>query len=126
MNDKRTLTRQYKAARVPMGVFLIRNHANGRLYVDASMNLPGAMNRHRFELQLRSHRNKELQRDWIACGADQFSFEVLERLKERDDPQFDYPAELADALALWREELPCHGPAGYNGRPGPAHTKEAP
>lgn len=126
MTDARTLKRQYKQTRPTMGVFLIRNQANGRVLVDGSLNLDGAMNRHRFELQQRSHRNRALQQDWLAHGPERFSFEVLERLKVRDDdaPGTDYTAALAEALVLWREEVPCHGEAGYNGPAPAAQPKE--
>ena len=88
-----------------MGVYAIRNLNTGQCYVLASMNVEAAMNRDRFELRFKGHRNTELQRDWLAYGADQFHFEVLDVLKKRVDPTFDYKAELASTLALWREEL---------------------
>lgn len=112
---RRALTRHYKETRRPAGVFTITNRVNGRVYVDGSLNLDGTMNRHRFELNLRSHRNRPLQQDWLAHGADNFVFAVIDRLKERDDPLFDYQAELESLLALWREEIPCQGERGYNG-----------
>lgn len=112
---RRALVRQYKDSRLPAGVFTLTNQSNGRVFVGGSLNLDGAMNRLRFELNLRSHRNKPLQHDWIAHGAECFSFTVVDRIKERDDPLFDYRAELDSLLALWREEIPCHGDSGYNG-----------
>jgi len=37
---------------------------------------------------------------------------VIDRVKERDDPAFDYDAELASLLALWQAELlPAAGAA---------------
>ncbi len=98
----------------PAGVFVIRNLMDGRVYVAGSLDVEGAMNRARFELNLRSHRNKALQRDWVAHGATHFSFEVIDRVKERDDPVFDRAAELEKLLELWREELQCIGDKGYN------------
>lgn len=115
---RRALLRQYKDSRLPAGVFSLTNQVNGRIYVGGSLNLEGAMNRMRFELKLRSHRNKAMQQDWIAHGAEAFSFAVLDRVKERDDPLLDYQAELDGMLALWREEIPCHGERGYNGSNG--------
>lgn len=99
------LRRQYKEAHPPMGVYAIRNLATGRCFVQASMNVEAAMNRDRFELRFKGHRNPELQRDWLAHGSEHFRFEVLDLLKKRVDPAFDYKAELASTLALWREEL---------------------
>lgn len=112
---RRELLRQYKQSRPLAGVFRLTNLVTGRVFVGGSLQLDGAMNRMRFELKMRSHRNHLLQQDWIAHGAEAFSFEVLDQLKERDDPLFDYAGELASMLALWREEIPCHGNSGYNG-----------
>ncbi len=112
---RRELLRQYKESRPLAGVFALKNLLNGRVYVGGSLHLAGAMNRMRFELKMRTHRNKLLQQDWIAQGAEAFSFEVLDHVKERDDPSFDYANELDSMLQLWREEIPCHGERGYNG-----------
>lgn len=114
MNRRRELTRQYKDAMPPMGVFVIRNLANQRLFVGASANVEGAMNRIRFELGLKSHRNIKLMQDWMRWGPENFRFEVIDRVKKRDDPDFDYAGELAALLQMWREELPCRGENGYN------------
>ncbi|MGJ7524094.1 GIY-YIG nuclease family protein [Variovorax sp. GB1P17] len=98
----------------PAGVFVIRNMLDGRVYVGGSLDIEGAMNRARFELNQRSHRNKALGRDWATHGAAHFSFEVIDRVKERDDPAFDRKAELEKLLLLWSEELQCTGVNGYN------------
>ncbi|MDH6169102.1 hypothetical protein M2282_004266 [Variovorax boronicumulans] len=111
---RRDLVRKYKETVRPAGVFVIRNTLDGRVYVAGSLDVEGAMNRARFELGLRSHRNKALLHDWIAHGAGHFSFEVIDRVKERDDPAFDRAAELGKLLELWREELQCNGDKGYN------------
>ncbi|KQW57337.1 GIY-YIG nuclease family protein [Variovorax sp. Root411] len=112
--NRRALSRQYKETARPAGVFVIRNGLNGRVYMAGSLDVEGAMNRARFELNMRSHRNKALGQDWIAHGADRFTFEVIDRVKESEDPAFDRAAELEKLLALWREELQCDGDKGYN------------
>lgn len=111
---RRALTKTYKETVRPAGVFVIRNTLDGRVYVGGSLDVEGAMNRARFELNQRSHRNKALGRDWTAHGAAHFSFEVIDRVKERDDPAFDRKAELEKLLLLWSEELQCTGENGYN------------
>lgn len=112
--DKRAMKRQYLENKVPAGVFAIRNQRNGRIYVGASLNVAGAINRHRFELQQRAHRNARMLRDWLDQQGEQFEFEVLDVVKERDDPAFDRQAELDALLELWQQELPCLGEQGYN------------
>ena len=112
---KRALTRQYKERARTAGVFVIRNQGNSRVYVGSSLDVEGAMNRVRFELSHHSHRNKALQQDWLAHGAANFTFEVVDRVKEREeDPSFDRAAELENLLALWQEELLSLGELGYN------------
>ncbi|MDN6887506.1 GIY-YIG nuclease family protein [Variovorax sp. CAN2819] len=111
---RRALSRQYKETPRPAGVYTIRNKLGGRVYVAGSLDVEGAMNRTRFELNMHSHRNKALMRDWIAQGAGHFSFEVVDRVKEREDPAFDRKAELERLLSLWQEELQCFGANGYN------------
>jgi hypothetical protein len=118
--DRRERIRQYKDAFPSMGVFALRNLANGRVYVGASTNVEGAINRMRFELQRRGHRNAPLMADWLAFGPDQFRFEVLDRVRPSTDPAFDARAELDAMAELWREELDCFMPAGYNARRGSA------
>lgn len=115
MTDKRALRNGYKQSFVPIGVFAIRNTLNQRVYVGGSRNLEGAMNRARFELTSGAHRNAALQADWKRFGAEAFRFDVLDRVKESQQPDFDYEAELAALLAMWRDELPCYGDSGYNG-----------
>ncbi len=102
---RRALVRQYKETGPVAGVYAIRNLPEGKLLVASAMNLAGALNRERFELRLRTHRNRALQADWDRLGDAAFVFEPLQELKRRDDPAFDPRAELADLLSLWREEL---------------------
>jgi hypothetical protein len=116
--DKRELRRLYKESPPPMGVYVVRNLANQRVLVGASANPEGAMNRLRFELAMKSHRNGKLMADWIEHGAGNFRFEVIDTVKKCDDPGFDAKAELASLLAMWCEEFDCHGEWGYN--PGEA------
>ncbi|MFM9923077.1 GIY-YIG nuclease family protein [Variovorax sp. H27-G14] len=114
-DTRRALTRQYKDSVRPAGVFVVRNTSSQRVYVAGSLDVEGAMNRARFELNLRSHRNKALQHDWLAQGPAHFCIEVIDRVKERpDDPAFDRADELQKLLALWQEELKCFGAQGYN------------
>jgi len=108
-STRRERIREFKDAFPPMGVYAVRNRATGRAWVGASHNVDGALNRIRFELQMRGHRDRSLADEWLRHGADCFSFDVLERVRKRDDPAFDYEAELQALLALWREELGVAG-----------------
>lgn len=99
------LKKQYRDTPSPMGVYAIRGLSSGRVIVEASMNVHAAMNRARFELDRKSHRDKQLQQDWLTLGPDHCRFDIIDLVKPRDDPAFDGKAELAGLLAMWREEL---------------------
>jgi len=102
---RRALVRQARDAFPPMGVYAIRELATGRVRVGASRNAPGTINRIRFELNLGSHKDKDLQAAWRRDGAQGFTLEVLALVKERSEPGFDYAAELEELEALYRDEL---------------------
>lgn len=105
LQARRELTRQYKQAFPAMGIYALRCNAAGLLRVGSSRHLDGIFNRLRFELMRGAHRDRALQSAWNTHGAEAFRFEVVDRVKERDDPAFDYDAELATLLALWEAEL---------------------
>ena len=106
-STQRQLARQYKERKPPMGVYIIRNLVDQHVYVGASLDVQGAMNRHRFELKFDGHRNRSLAREWKQHGADNFIFEVIDCLKPSDEPGYDCKGELAALLAMWIEELGC-------------------
>jgi hypothetical protein len=116
--SRRELVRAYKDAFPPMGVYAVRNRASGRVLVGASRNVDTALQRLRFELRMRGCRNVALMRDWIEQGADAFEFEVLERVRPREEPGFDADAELEGLLEAWRFELASTGAASYNSASG--------
>lgn len=110
---RKELTQSYKLALPPMGVFAIRNLVTGKMLIDQSTHLTGALNRHRTELKLGSHRNKALMADWRAHGEAGFAFEVLEQVDERPEPDFDYKAEIARLLAIWQARVPPGSARSY-------------
>ena len=110
---RRELTRLYKESPPAAGVYALRNLDDGRLWLGASLNAAGALNRLRFELDRGAHRNRVLQQDWARLGAARFSFEVIDTVKPKDDPAFDLKAELTQLLQLWRTELAPALATGY-------------
>lgn len=109
---RRELARQYKQAFPCMGIYALRCDAAGLLRLGSSRHAEGTLNRLRFELVRGTHRDKALQQAWRTHGAQAFRLEVIDRVKEQDDPAFDYDAELASLLALWQAELlPAAGAA---------------
>lgn len=120
MTDRRALKRQYLETKTRAGVYAIRNRVNGRVLLAGSNNAQAAINRHRFQLKYGSHRNRELTRDWQQHGESAFTFEIVDLVDFRDEPDFDVGEELEALVALWREELdvgPAEDYALMRGRP---------
>lgn len=103
---RKELKASYKLTPPAMGVYSIRNMATGKTLLDRSRNLPGAINRHRFELTQGHHRNSALQSDWQSFGEQNFSFEIVDIVKPSADPAFDTNAEIDALLALRLESCP--------------------
>ena len=78
--------KEYKARKVPRGVFAVRCTATGQIWVDSSPNLDAAPNGLWFGLRSGLHRNKALQAEWNAHGEPVFQYEVLEKLDEDVHP----------------------------------------
>lgn len=115
--DRKTLIRQYKESRRPMGAYRVCNTANGRSLVGVSVDLPSILNRHRAELRLGSHTNRALQQDWNELGPDAFEFEILDTLEPPDRPDYDPTDDLGVLEALWLEKLSPFADRGYNPEP---------
>lgn len=112
--DRAKVKAEYKQSPPAAGVFVIRNKKNGKILVGRSTNVEGLLNRHRFDLRMRSHRNRELQADWLEGGEGDFEFEVVERVDPKDDKIVDLDEELRVLEELWLEKLRPHGESGYH------------
>ena len=114
--DKKAAKLAYKASRRPMGIFAIRNLVNDKVFVGSSMDLAAIFNRIRFQLYAGAHPNKPLEADWKQYGTGKFEFEVLEEIPPREDPNYNYVADLETLEDLWLEKLEPYGDKGYNER----------
>ncbi len=115
MHDYKKLVKQdYKNRPHEAGVFQIRNLQNGKIFVRGHINLRGALNRFRMELKMGVMRNPLLQADYNSLGADQFAFEVVERLEPQDDPNYNDEDDLRTLEELWLQKLQPYGNRGYN------------
>lgn len=100
---RRTVARQARDAFPPMGIYAVRARENDYLLLGASRNVHASLNRARFELRMGNYSDRVLQAEWNRCGADGLTFEVLELVKEREDANFDYAAELKGLEQIHRE-----------------------
>jgi hypothetical protein len=114
MTNKKQLKKDYQLAKRPLGVFLIRNTTNDKVFVGAGLDIQGIINRHKFALSAGGHNSKELQKDWNELGADKFDFEILDQMEPLDTPGFDARRELKFMEEMWLEKLNPYGERGYN------------
>jgi hypothetical protein len=111
---KKELKREYQQNHPPMGVCQIRNIVNGKILIGSSLNLTGALNSPKFQLNAGSHPNKTLQAEWREFGSESFVFEILDELTATEGPGHDYRADLAFLEEFWLEKEQPYGERGYN------------
>ena len=111
--DRKARIRGYKERSQPAGIYRVRNTTTGKSLVGSTVNLPGMLNRQRFQLEHGSHPDRELQRDWDELGSDAFEFEALDRLKPRDEPAYDPTGDLRVLKEMWLEKLMAAGEPLY-------------
>ena len=112
--DKKRLKKDYQQTPRAIGVFLVRNNLNDKVFLAAGVDLRGLINRHKFQLENGSHQNKQLQADWNESGSRNFAFEIVDELSPRAGDEVDYRAEVAFLEDLWLEKLKPFGERGYN------------
>lgn len=112
---RKELVADYKNMKPRIGVFQIRNTANGKVFIEGSMNLDKIWNRHLTELRFGGHRNKALQQDWNSFGEASFVFEILSEIAQPEDgTSFDASKEVKGLEKLFLEERQPFGERGYH------------
>jgi len=109
---RKELIEQYKEIKTYMGIFQIKNNVNGKIFIDSCPNLKNRWFTLKWHLDMGSHPNSELQKDWNELGPVAFIYEVLEQ-KEADKVD-DIRWELKKMKKKWLEKLQPYGDRGYN------------
>jgi hypothetical protein len=112
-HDRKARIRAYKETTPPAGVFRVRNIVTGKSLIGPTLNLPGMLNRQRFQLENGSHPDAELQGDWNELGPAAFEFEVLDRLEPKEGPARDPADDLSVLTEMWIERLTASGESLY-------------
>ncbi len=107
MSDrKKELKAQYKERKVIGGVFVIKNTATGKLFLDSTTDLQGSKNRFAFAQQTGSCVDLKLQSDWARYGKDAFALEVMEELvKSGTQTTSEFSADIKVLKDMWAEKL---------------------
>ena len=117
MQDKKALKSAYKQMQFRMGVFQIRNTANGKVFVSSSTDLDRIYNRHRMQLNFGNHQNDGPQADWKELGEEHFRYETLGEVQHREGEPVDYQQDVKELEERYLEELQPYDEKGYNRRP---------
>jgi len=113
MDRKKELKEQYRETKIIGGVYQIKNTVNQKIFVESTMNLK-TINGKRFQLEMGSHRNKKLQKEWQEFGEEAFAFEVLEILEKKENDFLDPKDALKKLEEKWLDQLQPFGERGYN------------
>jgi hypothetical protein len=114
MENKKTLIKQYKNTIRPIGIYRITNRINGKILIGSSTSVIQIKNRIFFQLKNGSYPVRELQNDFLEYGEGEIVFDIVDFLKPRQEPSYDYSDDLQSLLEMWLEELQPYGIRGYN------------
>lgn len=95
----------YRDRKVESGVYAVRCVPSGQVWVGSAPDLSTIQNRLWFTLRQGSNTHRTLQAAWAEHGADAFTFEVVERLPDDDNPGHDRAAALKRAHTHWLAKL---------------------
>ncbi|WP_063845930.1 DUF2087 domain-containing protein [Paenibacillus sp. FJAT-27812] len=130
---RKQLTAEYQERERSMGVYQIKNNANGKIFVGGSTNLDALWGKEQFVLNMDTHSNRELQKEWKQFGGENFSFLILETVKLEQKIRYDYKdvldpegrqpvdlvrqynREVGELKEQWVEKLQPYGEKGYHG-----------
>jgi hypothetical protein len=102
--ERKAAIAAYKERKRAVGIYLVRCDLSGEVWVGQSPTLDSAQNRIWFTLRHGSNRHPALQKAWSDHGAENFTFEVLERLDDDESPLVR-KALLKKRLAHWQSTL---------------------
>jgi hypothetical protein len=106
MNRRKEIINEYKERKLYGGVYTITNTLNGKYFIGHAANLKSVQNHFQFAMTTGSTVHPKLQKDWEELGAQAFTLEVLEELKQRpDQSQAEFMEELKILEQLWRANL---------------------
>ena len=114
MKTRKELIEEYKQTKPPMGVFQIKNEANGKIWLEGSTDMNAKWNRHRLQLNFGNHPNADLQSDWKTFGESQFTFSVIDAIIPKEGVNMDYAKEIKMLETMYVDEMHPFGEHGYN------------
>lgn len=100
-SERKAATAAYKERKAAIGIYAVRCLTSGQCWAGRGLDLGTVRNRLWFTLRQGGHLQASLQQAWRDHGADAFSFEVVEQLKDEDQPASLRDRELKSRLDHW-------------------------
>ena len=105
MEGRRAAVAAYKERSVESGIYAVRCVSSGQVWVGSAPDLSTIQNRLWFTLRQGSNPHRSLQKAWATHGSEAITFEIVERLRDDDDPGYIRTAALKSLHAHWVEKL---------------------
>lgn len=103
---KKELAVAYKNRRCVGGICCIRCSGNQRVRLQATKNIEGLKNRFEFSMATHTCPDPFFREEWAEYGADTFSFEVLEELKQGEtQTDQEFSDDIDELYEMWLEKL---------------------
>lgn len=113
MKTHKELKEEYKQMKFQMGVFLIKNRVNGKVFIGNSTDLKAVWFAQKLKLNVGMHPNNDLQKDWNEFGEENFEYKILEILEDKNELT-DYRKELKTLEELIIGQVQPFGDKGYH------------
>jgi hypothetical protein len=97
-----------------VGVVLIKNILNNKIYVEGSINANALINRMKFMLNSGQFENKKLQQDWNDIGETHFLFEIKSEIINDQTIALNYRKEVLKLKDTVLNEFSLLGVCNYN------------
>ena len=94
MKTRKELKEEYNQMKFPMGAFQIKNNINGKIFIGSSLDLKAIWHAQKLQLDIGIHPNSKLQKDWKDYGSENFSYEILEEIKNVEEKDINYANEI--------------------------------
>lgn len=99
------------------GIYRIRCTGNGRAWVKSTKNLAGQKNKFAFAVSTNSFPEPGMRAEWMEYGAQSFSFDTLEELKQKEtQTEREFAEDIDVLLEIWLEKYKQDGNGNGNDR----------
>lgn len=103
--ERKAAVAAYKERKVISGIYAVRCAATDQPWVGSAPDLSTIQNRLWFTLRQGNNTHRSLQEAWATHGSEAFTFEIVDRLTDDDDPGYIRNAALKSLHADWIDRL---------------------